>query len=177
MSASLASIFSALATIAIACCLPLGFAAALGAGAASAFFGTTAPLAFGPFSCASRRGVLAAASRQAIRRARGFVGRVLLWAVTVVPGMILFPQRIAGFIADRFYGAGNEGKANYRFDSGSSSRASRWYESLGPSRVPPGQEPLVIEFEKAFDAVADVPRLVLLLSSNMTNLSAGGLRG
>ena len=34
----------------------------------------------------------------------------------------------------------------------------------GPSRVPPGQEPLVmlsspnfIEFEKAFDAVADVP--------------------
>ena len=41
----------------------------------------------------------------------------------------------------------------------------------GPSSVPPGQEPLVAlssanlgEFEKAFDADADVPRMVLLLS-------------
>lgn len=41
----------------------------------------------------------------------------------------------------------------------------------GPSRVPPGQEPLVTlsranfsEFEKAFDAAGDAPRLLLLLS-------------
>lgn len=41
----------------------------------------------------------------------------------------------------------------------------------GPSRVPPGQEPLVMlssanfsEFENAFDSVGDAPRLVLLLS-------------
>jgi len=41
----------------------------------------------------------------------------------------------------------------------------------GPSSVPQGQEPLFAlsptnfsEFEKAFDASADVPRLVLLLS-------------
>jgi hypothetical protein len=35
------------------------------------------------------------------------VGKVLLWAaVIVVLGMILFPQQIAGFIADKFYGAG-----------------------------------------------------------------------
>jgi hypothetical protein len=34
-----------------------------------------------------------------------FLGNVLLWvAVIVVFGMILFPQQIAGFIADRFYG-------------------------------------------------------------------------
>lgn len=36
-----------------------------------------------------------------------FVGKVLLWAaVIVVLRMILFPQQIAGFVADRFYGAG-----------------------------------------------------------------------
>ena len=41
----------------------------------------------------------------------------------------------------------------------------------GPGTTPPGQEPLVAlsganfgEFEKAFDASADVTRLVLLLS-------------
>ena len=41
----------------------------------------------------------------------------------------------------------------------------------GPSSVPPGQEPLFTlssanfsEFEKAFDASSNVPRLVLLLS-------------
>ncbi|HXY14615.1 MAG TPA: hypothetical protein VEI26_08960 [Terriglobales bacterium] len=41
----------------------------------------------------------------------------------------------------------------------------------GPSSVPPGQEPLVTlssanfsEFERAFDADADIPRLVLLIS-------------
>ena len=41
----------------------------------------------------------------------------------------------------------------------------------GPSSVPQGQEPLFAlsptnfsEFERAFDASADVPRLVLLLS-------------
>lgn len=42
---------------------------------------------------------------------------------------------------------------------------------FGPSLVPPGQEPLLAlssanfgQFENAFDAKADVPRLVLLLS-------------
>lgn len=41
----------------------------------------------------------------------------------------------------------------------------------GPGTAPPGQEPLLAlssanfsEFQKAFDAGADVPRLVLLLS-------------
>ena len=41
----------------------------------------------------------------------------------------------------------------------------------GPSSAPPGQEPLLTltrtnfsEFQKAFDAGADAPRLVLLLS-------------
>jgi len=35
------------------------------------------------------------------------LGNVLLWAaLVVVLGMILFPQQIAGFIADRFYETG-----------------------------------------------------------------------
>lgn len=105
VSASLAAIFSALATI--ACCLPLGFAAALGAGAASAFFGTLRPwllglsvVLLGVGFWQQRR------AKQCALRGR-FVGRVLLWAaVIVVLGMILFPQQIAGFIADRVYGSG-----------------------------------------------------------------------
>lgn len=46
-----------------------------------------------------------------------------------------------------------------------------WTYLRGHSRVPPGQEPLVAlsntnfsEFENAFDADSDAPRLVLLLS-------------
>ena len=36
---------------------------------------------------------------------RSYVSEVLLWAaVVMVVGMILFPQEIAGFIADRFQG-------------------------------------------------------------------------
>jgi hypothetical protein len=105
MSASLAAIFSSLATL--GCCLPLGFAAALGAGAASAFFNTLRPwllglsiLLIGVGFWQQRR------AKQCSVRGR-FAASVLLWAaVVVVLGMILFPQHIAGFIADRFYGGG-----------------------------------------------------------------------
>jgi len=45
ISASLAAILSSVATI--SCCLPLGFAAALGAGASSAFFTTLRPWLLG----------------------------------------------------------------------------------------------------------------------------------
>ncbi len=42
-------------------------------------------------------------ARQCAVRGR-LLGGVLLWAALVVfLGMILFPQQIAGFIADRFY--------------------------------------------------------------------------
>jgi len=34
-----------------------------------------------------------------------WLGNLLLWvALLVVIGMVLFPQQLAGFIADRFYG-------------------------------------------------------------------------
>ena len=105
VSASLVAILSSLATI--ACCLPLGFAAALGAGAASAFFTTLRPWLLGLAVLLLGVGFWQQQrARQCAVRGR-VVGTVLLWAaVVVVLGMILFPQQIAGFIADRFYETG-----------------------------------------------------------------------
>lgn len=105
ISASLAAIVSSVATI--ACCLPLGFAAALSAGAASAFFTTLRPWLLGLSIALLGLGFWQQhRAKQCAVRGR-FIGNVLLWAaVIVVLGMILFPQQIAGFIADRFYGTG-----------------------------------------------------------------------
>jgi hypothetical protein len=105
ISASLAAIVSTLATI--TCCLPLGFAAALGAGAASAFFAALRPWLLGLSVAMLGLGFWQQhRAKQCAVRGR-FVGNVLLWAaVIVVLGMILFPQQIAGFIADKFHGAG-----------------------------------------------------------------------
>jgi hypothetical protein len=103
--ASVAAILSSLATI--ACCLPLGFAAALSAGAASAFFTTLRPWLLGLSIVLLGLGFWQQhRAKQCAVRGR-LIGKVLLWAaVAVVLGMILFPQQIAGFIADRFYGTG-----------------------------------------------------------------------
>ncbi len=103
ISASLGAILSSVATI--SCCLPLGFAAALGAGAASAFFTTLRP-----WLLALSVGLLGLGfwqqqrAKQCSVRGR-MIGNVLLWTALVeVLGMILFPQEIAAFIADRFSG-------------------------------------------------------------------------
>src|SRR5260370_25636810 len=52
----------------------------------------------------------------------------------------------------------------------------------GPSETPAGQPPLSVlsasnftEFQNAFDS-ADQPRIILLLSPHLSNMSAGGLR-
>jgi hypothetical protein len=103
ISASLAAILSSLATI--SCCLPLRFAAALGAGAASAFLTTLRPLLLGLSVALLGLGFWQQhRAKQCSVRGR-MIGNVLLWtALIVVLGMILFPQEIAGFIADRFFG-------------------------------------------------------------------------
>jgi hypothetical protein len=100
-SASLAAILSSIATL--SCCLPLGFAAALGAGAASAFFTTLRPWLLGLSVVLIAFGFWQQhRAKQCAVRGR-LLGNVLLWAaVVVVLGMILFPQEIAGVIADRF---------------------------------------------------------------------------
>jgi len=102
LSASLAAIVSSIATM--ACCVPLGFAAALGAAGASAFF-----LRFRPWFLVISVALIAVGFWQQ-RRARQcavksrYVAQVLLWtAVAIVLAMILFPQQIAGFLADHFY--------------------------------------------------------------------------
>lgn len=101
VSASIAAILSSVATI--SCCLPIGFAAALGASAASAFFTTLRPWLLGLSV------VLIALGFWQQRRAklcavRGrMIGNVFLWAaVVVMVAMTLFPQEIAAIIADRF---------------------------------------------------------------------------
>ncbi|HEV3456905.1 MAG TPA: hypothetical protein VHG32_10125 [Thermoanaerobaculia bacterium] len=105
LAAALGAIGSALASL--SCCLPLGFAAALGAGAASAFLTTLRPwllglsvalLGFGFWQ--QRR------ARQCQVRGR-WLGAVMLWlAVAVVLGMLLLPQQIAGLLADGFWRRG-----------------------------------------------------------------------
>lgn len=99
LSTSLGAIVSSLASL--SCCLPLGFAAALGAGTASAFLATLRPWLLGlsvvllGWGFWQQRG-----AKQCAMRGR-IVSNVLLWsAVIVVMAMILFPQQIAGFIAD-----------------------------------------------------------------------------
>jgi len=80
-----------------------GFAAAAGAGAASAFFTTLRPWLLGLSVVLIGLGFWQ--QRRATQCAvKGrVVGQVLLWAaVVVVLGMILLPQQIAGFLADRF---------------------------------------------------------------------------
>ena len=101
-SASLAAIVSSLATM--ACCVPLGFAAAIGAAGASAFL-----LRFRPWLLVLSIASISVGFWQQ-RRARQcavkgrLIGRFLLWtAVAIVLAMILFPQQIAGFLADHFY--------------------------------------------------------------------------
>ena len=103
ISASLAAILSSVATI--SCCLPLGFAAALGAGAASALFTTLRPWLLGLSVVLLGLGFWQQhRAKQCSIRGR-LIGNVLLWtALVVVVGMILFPQEIAAFIADRFSG-------------------------------------------------------------------------
>jgi O-antigen ligase len=102
ISASLLAILGSVATI--GCCLPVGFAAALGAGAASAFFTALRPWLLGLSVVFIAIGFWQQhRAKQCAVRGR-WIGSMLLWAaVVVVIGMILFPQQVAGFIADRFY--------------------------------------------------------------------------
>jgi len=102
ISASVGAILSSVAMI--SCCLPLGFAAALGVGTASAFLTTLRPWLLGLSVVLIGLGFWQQhrAKRCAIRGR--LVGRVLLWAaVVVVLGMIWFPQQIAGLIAGGFW--------------------------------------------------------------------------
>lgn len=84
------------------CCLPVGAAAALGLASAGVYLEAARPW-LAAFSV-----VFLAAGFWQQRRARrcgingGVFSVVLLWvSVVVVAGVIIFPQEISGFIADR----------------------------------------------------------------------------
>lgn len=104
ISAAALAMGSALASM--ACCLPFGFAAAVGAAGAGLFLKALRPwflaisvllLALGFWQ--QRRAIQCNAKR-------GALAGILLWtAVPVVLLMAIFPQLIAGIIAD-FPGAG-----------------------------------------------------------------------
>ena len=102
--ASLGAILSSLTTM--GCCLPLGFAGALGTAGASAFLQRFRPwplalsiLLLGIGFWQQRRARLCAVKRS-------YLSAALLWtAVVFVVATVVFPQEIAGFIADHFSGA------------------------------------------------------------------------
>lgn len=100
ISASVAAILGSIATL--GCCLPFVFAAALGTGAASAFLTNARPWLLGLSVALIGLGFWQQRrAKQCAVRVR-WIGSVLLWAaVVVVVSMILFPQQIAAFIADR----------------------------------------------------------------------------
>jgi hypothetical protein len=103
ISASLGAMASSLATM--GCCLPLGFAAALGTAGASAFLERMRPWLLGMSVVLLGVGFWQQRQAKQCAARRSYLSEVMLWsAVVVVLGMILFPQEIAGFIADRFPG-------------------------------------------------------------------------
>ena len=102
VSASLVAILSSVSTM--SCCLPIAFAGALGAGAASAFSTTLRPWLLGVSVVLLGFGFWQQHRAKQCAVQGRLVGNVLLWAaVAVVLGMILFPQEIAAVIADRFW--------------------------------------------------------------------------
>jgi hypothetical protein len=104
ISASLGAILSLLATM--GCCLPLGFAGALGVAGASAFLHTFRPWLLGLSILLLGIGFWQQRRARLCSVKRNYLSAVLLWtAVVFVVAMIVFPQEIAGFIADHFSGA------------------------------------------------------------------------
>lgn len=104
ISASLGAILSSLATM--GCCLPLGFAGALGAAGASAFVQRFRPWFLGLSIMLLGIGFWQQRRARLCSVKRNYLSAVLLWtAVALVVAMIVFPQEIAGFIADHLSGA------------------------------------------------------------------------
>lgn len=98
ISASIVAIVSSVATI--SCCVPLAFAAALGAGASSALFVTLRPWLLGLSVVLIGLGFWQQHRAKSCAVRGRLAGKILLWAaVVLVSGMILFPQQIAGLLA------------------------------------------------------------------------------
>lgn len=85
------------------CCLPLGFLGALGAAGVSLFFATLGPWFLGLSAISLVFGFVQyfLGAKCGLKQSRGAI--ILLWAATfVVISIGLFPQSVAGFLADWF---------------------------------------------------------------------------
>lgn len=104
ISASLGAILSSLATL--GCCVPIGFAAALGAAGLSTFAQKLRPWLLGLSVVLIGVGFWQQRRSRQCSLKRSYLSDVLLWsAVALVLIMIVFPQEIAGFLADHWPGA------------------------------------------------------------------------
>jgi hypothetical protein len=104
ISASLGAILSSLATM--GCCLPLGFAGALGAAGASAFLERFRPWLLALSILFLGIGFWQQHRARLCSLKRNYLSAALLWtAVAFVVAMVVFPQQIAGFLADHLSGA------------------------------------------------------------------------
>ena len=133
----LAAVTTALGSL--ACCLPLGFAAAAGAGGLAMVLAPIRPWLLGFSAIFLAIGLLQLYRSRASCQRRSRTTIALFWIATVVVlGLMLFPQTVAGILADRF-----------SYDA------------------PPSQPPLADmngSFQAQFNRASDRIRVILLLS-------------
>lgn len=99
-AAPVAAIVSSLASL--SCCLPLGILAFAGAAGAAAYLQTLSPWLLGVSVVFLVLGFAQLYRARRLRAKTSAFGIVLLFIATgVVLAMILFPQEIAGLLADR----------------------------------------------------------------------------
>lgn|SRR5690242_19838806 len=96
----LAAVVTALASM--ACCLPLGIAAAVGAGGLAVVLAPIRPWLLALSAIFLAIGAVQLYRSRGVCRRRSRAGIALFWiAAVVVLGLMIFPQTVAGILADR----------------------------------------------------------------------------
>jgi hypothetical protein len=89
------------AVLSLACCLPLGFVAALGAAGASVWLQSVRPWLLGLSIVLLTVGFIQQSRARSCGVKRGLASNMMLWMATLlVLAMIFFPQTVAAFLAD-----------------------------------------------------------------------------
>jgi hypothetical protein len=102
LTAAMAAIAGSVSTM--ACCLPLGFAAAAGAASASVFFWKLRPWLLAISVALIALGFWQQRAAKLCALKTRWIGQAFLWAaVVIVIIMTVFPQQIAGFMADHLF--------------------------------------------------------------------------
>ena len=181
ISASVGAILSSLATM--GCCLPLGFAGALGAAGASAFVQKFRPwllaisiVLLGIGFWQQRRAKLCSVKRN-------YLSAVLLWtAVVFVVAMIAFPRKLQDLSPIIFpeprsdQETARRGRCPHRTASGSRISTHGFFDAEGARSSHHAHE---LEFRLVRNHLRQIhgrPSAGTSSFSNLINLSAGGLR-